>query len=152
MKRPKALFGFLTITLALGVQVQAQSFLTNGLVAYYPFNGNANDASGNGNDGIVYGAILTVDRFGNAYSAYYFAGTNSYIRIPQTSSLNNLQNTTISYWIKHYKPTSGENNVAYTICDGNDGASPPGFFAYAGTNFITHFLAQWSVTDTHVSL
>jgi hypothetical protein len=32
---------------------------TNGLVAYYPFNGNANDESGNGNNGVVYGATLT---------------------------------------------------------------------------------------------
>ena len=39
--------------LALAVQAQAQSFLTNGLVAYYPFNGIANDASGNGNHGAI---------------------------------------------------------------------------------------------------
>jgi hypothetical protein len=45
----------LTITTALAVQVQAQSFLTNGLVTYYPFNGNANDASGNGNNGTIQG-------------------------------------------------------------------------------------------------
>ena len=40
--------------------------LNNGLVAYYPFNGNANDESGNGNDGTNNGATLTSDRFGNA--------------------------------------------------------------------------------------
>jgi hypothetical protein len=42
------LFGILPISLALLVQVQAQTVLTNGLVGYYPFKGNANDASGSG--------------------------------------------------------------------------------------------------------
>jgi hypothetical protein len=51
MKTTKALFGIFTITAALAMQVHAQTFLTNGLVAYYPFNGNANDMSGNGNNG-----------------------------------------------------------------------------------------------------
>ena len=38
---------------------------TDGLVAYYPFNGNANDVSGNGNNGTVSGATLTADKDGN---------------------------------------------------------------------------------------
>jgi len=48
--------------------------LKDGLVAYYPFNGNANDESGNGNNGTVYGATLTTDRFGNTNKAYSFDG------------------------------------------------------------------------------
>ncbi|MCK4447097.1 MAG: hypothetical protein KAW56_08445 [Candidatus Marinimicrobia bacterium] len=40
--------------------------ITTGLIAYYPFNGNANDESVNGNDGTVVGATLTTDRFGIA--------------------------------------------------------------------------------------
>ena len=43
--------------------------LGDGLIAYYPFNGNANDESGNGNNGTVYGASLTTDRLGNPSSA-----------------------------------------------------------------------------------
>src|ERR1017187_9384521 len=65
MKTIKLLFGIFTITASLAVQGQSQSFLTNGLVAYYPFIGNANDASGNGNNGTVQGATLTTDRFNN---------------------------------------------------------------------------------------
>ncbi len=42
---------FLTFVLAIGI-IQAQINLNNGLVAYYPFNGDATDKSGNGNDGI----------------------------------------------------------------------------------------------------
>ena len=52
----------------------AQVNLTNGLIAYYPFNGNANDASGNANNGTVNGATLGTDRFGNANSSYNFNG------------------------------------------------------------------------------
>lgn len=51
------------------------------LIAFYPFNGNANDESGNGNHGTVYGASLVKDRFGNADSAYSFDGVNDYIDI-----------------------------------------------------------------------
>jgi hypothetical protein len=58
--------------------------LDEGMVAYYPFNGNALDKSGNGNDGISYNATITQDRFGNPSSAYSFNGTNSYVRVPST--------------------------------------------------------------------
>ena len=61
---------------------------TPDLVAYYPFNGNANDESGYGNNGTVYGAQLTADRFGNANSAYYFNGTSDSIRVLNSPSLN----------------------------------------------------------------
>jgi len=52
---------------------------TNGLVGWWPFNGNANDESGNGNNGIVNGATLASDRFGNANMAYSFDGINDLI-------------------------------------------------------------------------
>lgn len=75
--------------------------IENGLVAYYPFNGNANDESGNANDGTVFGATLTQDRFGNLNSAYSFDGLNSYIAID--GIIDNLYSTN-SYsatgWIK----------------------------------------------------
>jgi hypothetical protein len=47
---------------------------SDGLVAYYPFNGNAKDESGNENNGTVNGATLTKDRFGKKNSAYDFDG------------------------------------------------------------------------------
>ena len=51
----------------------------SGLVAYYPFNGNANDESGNGNHGTVSGASLTYDRSGSTRSAYSFDGVDDWI-------------------------------------------------------------------------
>ena len=70
--------------------------LTNGLVAYYPFNGNANDESINTNNGTVNGATLTFDRFGNHNSAYEFNG-NDYIDLGQNINLNSF---TFVVWIK----------------------------------------------------
>ena len=69
-----------------------------GLIAYYPFNGNANDESGNGNDGTVYGATLTTGKDGNPNSAYEFDGVNDYVSTPVTSQ-NDLPNDfSISLW------------------------------------------------------
>ncbi len=65
----------------------SQIDLDNGLVAYYPFNGNANDASGNGNNAVFNNATLTSDRLGVPNSAYYFNGVDNYIRIPNSPSI-----------------------------------------------------------------
>ncbi len=58
----------------------------DGLIACYPFNGNANDESGNGNNGTVNGAASVVDRLGRQNSAYKFDGMNNDIRIPDKPS------------------------------------------------------------------
>lgn len=81
------------------------SSLDQGLAAHYPFNGNANDASGNGNDGTVNGATLTADRFGNANSAYSFDGASDYIQC--VSNITNIDTITISGWAKSNSPLGG---------------------------------------------
>ena len=73
--------------------------INTGLVAYYPFDGNANDYSGNTNHGTVLGAVLTTNRFGNANSAYSFDGATSYIRVPDNDSLELTNDFSISSWI-----------------------------------------------------
>ena len=80
---------FNVVALALGVLLATSSQAAvplDGLVAYYPFNGNANDVSGNGNNGVVFGATLTSDRFGIADSAYYFGGNGHYILVAPSAS------------------------------------------------------------------
>ena len=67
------------VCVALVVSGAAHADLTAGLVANYPFNGNANDESGNGNHGTVNGAVLTTDRFGNTGRAYEFDGQSAFI-------------------------------------------------------------------------
>jgi uncharacterized protein (TIGR02145 family) len=66
---------------AIFIEEKTATDLTSGLVAYYPFNGNANDESGNGNNGTVNGAMLTTDRFGNVEKAYRFDGNSSNIQL-----------------------------------------------------------------------
>jgi uncharacterized protein (TIGR02145 family) len=82
---------------------------TNGLVGYWPFCGNANDASSNGNNGTVNGASLTTDRNGNANSAYNFDGINDYIQVPHSSSISLTGDITMSAWVK----TNGSNGQNY---------------------------------------
>ena len=74
---------------------------TNGLVGYWPFNGNANDESGNGNNGTVNGPILTTDRNGKPNSAYEFFGPQVLISVENSSSLEIGKNDySLSAWIK----------------------------------------------------
>ena len=74
--------------------------INEGLIAYYPFNGNANDYSGNGNNGTVYGAQLTSDKNGKHNAAYTFDGVNDFIKVPTSTSLENFdKEITINAWI-----------------------------------------------------
>jgi hypothetical protein len=88
--------------------------LEDGLVAYYPFNGNANDESSNGNHGIVYGATLTEDRFGEPNSAYSFDGADDYVEVPGPLSFSEL---TFSVWLKIPR-VDIRNNKIFTIDEG----------------------------------
>ena len=75
------------------------SIPTEGLVAYYPFNGNANDESGNRNNGIVYGATMAIDRFGNSNSVFSFDGIDDYIDFNMALLPVNGSDFSISLWV-----------------------------------------------------
>ena len=64
------------------------SFVKEGLVAYYPFNGSAKNESGNGNDGEVKGVALAKDRHGDDGNAYDFDGKADSIEMADSSSLD----------------------------------------------------------------
>ena len=84
--------------------------LDQGLVAHYPFSGNADDASGNGNDGVVHGATLTTDRFGNANSAYSFDGNSDFVSID--AHISGYPEFTQLAWIEFASPVSlGETKI-----------------------------------------
>lgn len=74
--------------------------LPNGLVASYPFNGNANDESGYENNGTVYGATPIMDRFGNSNSAFWFNGISDYIKVPDDETLDIVSQISIVGWLK----------------------------------------------------
>src|SRR4051812_363343 len=98
----KKLVGILTITAALAVQVHAQTFLTNGLVAYYSFRGNANDASGHGNNAVPQGSPLySIDRFGLTNSAVLLASATQYVTTPPgLLNVATNQGFSGSVWVK----------------------------------------------------
>ena len=104
------IFGFTTISIA-----QVPAYVpTNGLVSWWPFTGNANDFSGNGNNGTVFYATLTTDRNNQLASAYNFDCSNGWdeIYIPYNSSFNS-PTITISAWF--YSSTLYCNGDAHAI-------------------------------------
>ena len=108
------LFGLISISL------NAQVNLNSGLQAYYPFNGNANDESSYGRNGIVYGATLTQDRMGNPNKAYSFNGSSSYIQVPYSANL--LPGTgsySFSGWFNLTSAPAGKATYLFCIDDGD---------------------------------
>ena len=82
--------------------ISSSTPLKHGLVAWYPFDGNASDMSGNGNHGTVNGATLSADRHGHANKAYSFDGVDDQIIVANHSSLNFGQGDfSLISWIKY---------------------------------------------------
>jgi len=103
---------------SLGVEVRDfNKNQTGNMIAFYPFNGNANDQTGNHN-GIVNGAVLTIDRFGNPNEAYSFDGVTENIQIPNSQSLNFGKSITVSLWFK-ISPSFQFNREAFLISHGS---------------------------------
>ncbi|NUN68649.1 MAG: VCBS repeat-containing protein, partial [Bacteroidetes bacterium] len=96
-----------------------------GLIAYYPFNGNANDESGLGNNGVVNGAILANDRFGKSGKAYSFNGQNTSIAVPHSEVLNITGEMTMAFWFKSINPPA-LNNSHTILAKRNDEFASPG--------------------------
>ena len=116
----KNLLFFMVVFIISLLKIHAQvpnNVPTNGLVGWWPFNGNANDESGNGNNGTVNGATLTTDRFGTVSKAYSFNGLDQWIEVPDNPSLDITQEVTISAWV--YKPQFNQRYEAVVIKDFN---------------------------------
>lgn len=92
-----AIFVFVIIMMLPGVSAAG---IDGGPVAYYPFNGNAMDESGNGHDGSVFGAELTADRFGIPDHAYDLTDFGDYIEIMDAPELDLVDEISIALWIK----------------------------------------------------
>lgn len=86
-----------TLSLATATMAQVPNYVpTNGLVGWWPFNGNANDESGNGYNLSINGAQLTTDRFGINNSCFSFNGTTDYL---SRNAFTGLTDCSISIWI-----------------------------------------------------
>jgi hypothetical protein len=99
----------LAIFIALACNAQPPSYVpTNGLVGWWPFNGNANDESGNGNNGEVNGASLGQDRTGAANAAYSFDGVNDRITIANNLiGSATITSYSISLWFRSEQEVAG---------------------------------------------
>jgi hypothetical protein len=134
---------FLTISLSilfipLGMSQDLPSYVpTDGLVAYYPFNGNANDESGNGHHGTVNGAILSSDRDGNNDKAYEFSHDGASFRnnhqsiyIPFHSDFQS-ENFTVSIWFKADSyGWDGNQKIESTLFSKRENSSQPNQATY----------------------
>ncbi len=121
---------------------------TNGLVAYYPFNSNAIDESGNGHNGTVNGATLTADRVGRAGKAYHFDGSTSYIRVPNSPSLlPGSGSYSFSGWYKLTNAPINSTVYFFAIDDGDSDYSGVQAFYEQGTQrlrFMYHYDDSWT--------
>ncbi len=102
---------------------------SNDLVAYFPFNGNANDESGNGNDGINHSGIYSTDRFEKPNASVLFTGNDSYVEgtNPGTTLPTGNSPRTITAWIKENSFHPWGNNIFHY---GLDQSAPTNFHLY----------------------
>ncbi len=140
MKLKSILFAVLFIPFSIFSQTTT-NIPTNGLIAHYPFNGNANDISGNGNNGTPKNVALSSDRFGNPNSAYLFNGKDSRIDINNAIFNVGWENYTISCWTNS-SSLANPNNV-------NDGQNvintdPHNGFAINMYNSNNPFTPTWN--------
>jgi gliding motility-associated-like protein len=113
------------------VSCNSNNSINDHLLFCLPFNGNANDESGNGYNGSVTGATLTTDRNGNANRAYSFNGSSSYITL--ANNLPDLTNTTFSCWIK---PSNNPSSQKYVFFEGDNNCGNDYSLGYANNQII----------------
>lgn len=100
---------------AAAATAQVPSYVpTDGLVGWWPFNGNANDESGNGHDCSVVEAVLSIDRFGNSSNSYTLAGATGFIRT-NNPFYNSSIDHSVSFWIQ--VADSADQNVSFFNTD-----------------------------------
>jgi hypothetical protein len=118
-----------TLGLTVATTAQVPSYVpTIGLVGYWPFNGNANDESGNGNNGTVNGTSLTTDRFGNTNKAYSFNGTSNFISVSNNNSLQTPNAISVNSWVQFSGPGLGSSRLI------SKGWSPNGIEVHTETS------------------
>ena len=107
--------------------------LNDGLVAYYPFNGNANDATGNGHNGTIVNAVLASDRFGNQNGCYSFNGVNSYITVTNSSDISPIGDFSVSVWLQQNSSSLTEVIISKSLAGVN---SSGWFIALESPNWL----------------
>ena len=133
----------LWLALFVSTLLPAQINLSNGLVAYYPFNGNANDESGNKNNPVFNNTSLVADRFGKKASAVYFNGKSNYIQIPHSSSFTSQEYSLVAI----IQPQGFYNGICY-----NNAIIDKGYIDYLPGCYSLRFSAgEYAGGDCYVA-
>lgn len=151
MKNFKIFIG-IVVVLAMISTSQAQTFITNGLVGFWPFSGNANDATGHGNNGLVINAQPMTDRFGQAASAYKFNGIQSPSgsQIVITNTLLNLGQAgyTIQFWFE--ADNNSQASCMFSTLTNSPGLGQTGIgitYSKDQTEFVQYYIGNGTTWD-----
>ena len=139
MKNTTLLIALITFVISTTAQNTPSYIPTDSLVGYWGFNGNTDDESGNGNNGLANGVSLTKDRHGNLNSAYSFDGIDDYIEILDNGRLN-TEYVTVSIWF--LTNTNKSSSLIYKTDDNALNEQYTCILNYPNTN-----TTQWSVKN-----
>lgn len=136
----------LSAALLLVTISSAQININAGLKAYYPFNGNAKDSTGNGNDGTEMGVSLATDKNSNANSCYFFDGADHYINVPADSTIQPKNAVSVSAWVN----TTDKDYWNFAVCKRLNLAKEPGNSYFLGTTGPIQGGSkwQWSISSS----
>lgn len=127
----------LAVSTACFLVPSAQAGINDGLIAYYPFDGNANDASGNGNHATAYNDYSYVP--GSLGDAIHLVGSGDtglvggHVRLPSLP-FNTMDEFTIGMWVNHQGNTSGPGESFISFGDSDGGHRVQIHYNYAGTS------------------
>lgn len=130
------------IVFAFVLLITSLSFasLTDGLVGYWPFDGDAKDYSGNSNHGSIYGVTSTNDRHGNIGQAFYFSG-GDHISVSANAQLNAIRDFSASFWVNvtDYDITSSGHKAIALLSKGGSSRRQFGVTLGVDTNNVPFF-------------
>ncbi|MCG8699192.1 MAG: hypothetical protein MI922_14150, partial [Bacteroidales bacterium] len=112
----------------------SEDFVKDGLIAYYPFNGDVKDYSDHELDGTPNNVTYSTDRFGNPNGACKFSGDNSYVKIINDKLLNQGEYT-ICFWYRADTINDGNNRVILSKSDTIEGYA---IYTTRESNLLTH--------------
>lgn len=116
----------------------SDNFVSNGLIAYYSFNGDVKDHSGNNNNGIGYNVTFCTDRFGNHEGACKLSGNNSYVKVPNNQLLNKGEYT-ICFW---YRADTINNEMIRAILSKTDTVEGWAISTIRSDNYTTNIFEK----------
>lgn len=135
--------------------------ITEGLVAFYPFNSNTNDIAGNNHNATNNGATLIPDRFGDINKAYSFDGINDFMTANWALLTGNSPRT-ISLWFKTAEPTGSQYMLSWGEADPNkacgigtfDNLIEPKYFGFSSFDndiFVTNPVELYNNAWHHIA-